>query len=75
MHWDYVADTDETFIISNGGTDVAFVDAPPSSGDTLTWTMTGLEPNQYMCFHIQAENQFGKSAWTPYECDTTLPPV
>ncbi|MDY6876692.1 MAG: PKD domain-containing protein [Chloroflexota bacterium] len=61
--------SDETgFAIYDGATWVANVGA-----NTISYTVGGLAPESYHCFHIYAFNDYGISPWSDWACATTSP--
>jgi len=43
--------------------------------NVTSYTVGGLAPNSYHCYHIYAFNGYGNSAWTDWACTTTPSPT
>jgi len=69
LDWSDNSNNESGFTINNGVADVATVGA-----NTTSYTVGGLAPGSYSCYHVRAFNNYGTSAWTPgWACATTPP--
>lgn len=68
LDWQDNAPNEAGFTIYEESSFVAMVAA-----NVTSYTVEGLEPDSYYCFHIRAFNSYGNSAWTDWACATTPP--
>ena len=68
LNWNDNSNNESGFRIYEGNTPVATVGT-----DTTSYTVSGLAPNSYHCYHMYAYNDHGNSAWTDWACATTPP--
>ena len=66
LSWTPPAGSVDSYVISNGVTQLATVKAP-----NATFTVTGLAPNSYHCYTISALTGGVFSPWTNYACTMT----
>jgi len=66
LDWNDNSNNESGFKIYDGSTFVATVGA-----NTTSYTVGGLAPGSYHCYHIYAYNNYGNSPWTDWACATT----
>jgi murein DD-endopeptidase MepM/ murein hydrolase activator NlpD len=66
VDWNDNSNNESGFKIYDGGTLVATVGA-----NTTSYTVSGLAPGSYHCYHLYAYNTYGNSGWTDWACATT----
>ena len=66
VNWNDNSNNETGFRISDGSSFQTDVGA-----NVTSLTVTGLAPNSYRCYIIQAFNAYGASAWTGWACATT----
>lgn len=70
LTWSDNANNETGFAVYDGDIQVATVNA-----NITTYTVSGLAPGSYHCYHLYAFNSFGNSAWTDWACTSTLAPT
>ncbi len=68
LDWSDNSEDESGFGICDGDMCVATTEA-----DVTSYTVGGLEPDSYHCYHVYAFNDGGDSPWTDWVCDTTPP--
>ena len=66
LEWNDNSDNESGFKIYDGDSLVASVDT-----NVTVYTVGGLAPNSYHCYHVRAFNEFGDSGWTDWACAST----
>lgn len=66
LDWNANSNDESGFRIYDGSTLVATVGA-----NTTSYTVWGLAPSSYHCYHIYAFNDYGNSPWTDWACRAT----